>query len=434
MTTSLFNEFPDSNLNDWKLRLAKDLKGIGFDELSTSDRNGLPIHPFYNEENGKQLATRFLHSDWHICSSIRVENEEQANRQALKELQGGANALCFQLTQPADYTTLLKDIDTDIIHLRLELLFDNAIVDYPGAADPNRCSLVVDPIALSLGKANTLEPVPEYIASNVRKTHSLNILGTRYQNAGAGSTYELACILAHTNEYLNSLQQQDALKEIQVLSVSVAVGTLFFEEIAKLRALRANLESLLAEYGIQAEIYLHAESSDTYRSPVDVHSNLLRDSIAGMAAVIGGCNALSLLPFDATRNGVSELSSRMSRNQQLLFKEESYLNHVADMAAGSFYLDELTELIADKSWDEFYAIENAGGFLSGMNSGSIPAAIAKQSAALLEAYRSGEQVLIGVNKYPNPTDAPANYKPEHAVKVDDARIPLLNIPQALIQS
>lgn len=406
MSNSLFNEFPDSSLEQWKERLAKDLKGIGFDDLSTVDRNGLPIFPFYTGENGRQLPARFAHQDWNICSRIKVTEPSLANAQALKELKGGANALCFVLSAPVDYEVLLKDIDTDIIHLRLEFDFDNARIDYPGAGNPERCTPVVDPISRSMKQGNIPADYSHDLLSAVKTGKCLSIDGAAYQNAGASTSYEIACVLAHTNEYLNLLHRESALETVQQLNVRVATGTLFFEEIAKLRALRSNLESLLSEYDMQADIYLHVESSDLYRSAFDVHSNLLRDSIAGMAAVIGGCNGLSLHPFDAMASGSSELSSRMSRNQQLIFKEESYLNRVADMAAGSFYLDELTDRLADISWEMFHQMEASGGFIAGLSDGSIPDTIAQQADALIAAYRSGEKVLIGVNKYPNPTDPP----------------------------
>lgn len=435
MTVSLFNEFPESSLEKWKERLAKDLKGIKFEDLSTTDRNGLPVFPFYTAENGRQLPSRFVHSDWNICSRIVVADAAAANRIALKELQGGANALCFVLTEPVIFSILLNNIDTSIIQLRLEYQYKQAIVDYPDAGNPSLCTPVIDPIAIAITNGQIATDFSENLVQSVRMSKCLTIAGTRYQNSGATSSYEIACVLAHTNEYLNLLHQTGVLEQVHQINVSVAVGTFFFEEIAKLRALRANLESLIDEYGLSAEIYLHVESSDIYRAAFDVHSNLLRDSIAGMAAVIGGCNALSLHPFDGANASGSDLPARMSRNQQLIFKEESYLNQVADMAAGSFYLDELSDQLADKSWEAFHLIEEAGGFLAGISSGRIPAIIASQREQLLAAYRSGEKVLIGVNKYPNPADPPPVSDRSDCVRPEEpALIPLLNLPAILAQS
>lgn len=431
MTASLFNEFPDNSLEQWKERLAKDLKGVSFENLSSTDRNGLLVFPFYTPENGKQLPLRFAHSDWHICSRIVVSDPQAANQKALKELQGGANALCFVLSGPTDLSLLLQDVDTDIIHLRLEYLYPGARIDYSGTGNPEKCTAVVDPIAVAIEQGQENPDVAGSLLAAVESSKCLTIAATRYQNAGATAAYEIACVLAHTNEYLNLLRQHQAVHQVQQLNVSVAAGTLFFEEIAKLRALRANLESLLAEYEISAPIYLYVESSDIYRASVDVHSNLLRDSISGMAAVIGGCNALSLHPFNANSSGETEQSARMSRNQQLIFKEESYLHHVADMAAGSFYLDELTDLLADKSWELFHQIETEGGFLAGLSNKRIPSAIAEQREQLTEAYRSGEKVLIGVNKYPNPADPPRAEAPGDE---PGALIPRLNLATILMNA
>ncbi|GAA4453677.1 methylmalonyl-CoA mutase family protein [Rurimicrobium arvi] len=431
----LFQDFSESNLNEWKQRLAKDLKGISFEDLSATDRNGITIAPFYTAENGTQKDTRFFASEWNICSRIIVTDATQANKTALKELAGGANALCFVIRDQVDYTLLLKDIDWQIIHIRFEYTGnneagENELKQLP-SADLSRATFVYDPIGKGISTGITSEPDGEQLAAIVAHTGSITVCGTVYQNAGLNSSTELSYLLAHVNEYLNLLHRHDALKHIKQVNVSLACGTNFFEEIAKMRALRSLLESLAAEYGIEAAIYLHAETSDMYRSPFDAYSNMLRDTIAGMAAVLGGCSALSIHGFDQNSETQSaELSARMSRNQQLIFKEESYLNQVADISAGSFYLDELTEILADKAWTLFHDQEQQGGFLAALKDGSIAATVHTQQSGLLNEYKEGRRVLIGVNKYPNPDDKP------HPVPATagNGLFPLLNIPQALMQS
>lgn len=126
-----------------------------------------------------------------------------------------------------------------------------------------------------------------------------------------------------------------------------------------------------------------------------------------MAAVIGGSDAVYILPFDEGHSkGKEAFSRRMSVNTQLLFKEESYLHHIADVANGSYYLETLTAEMGTKGWDAFKEIEAAGGLIQSFNEGILTEKVAAQAADLLERYRDGSLIWIGMNKYPNPVDMP----------------------------
>ena len=408
---ALFEEFSSSNAAAWKERLVKDLKGIGFEDLSVQDRNGNTIHPFYTSEDKTDIQQSiFSHKDWVICTQIKVDNEAAANQQALQELAHGATGLCFILKQSVDLAALLAQIEIEHIHTRFTLSSE-ALGFYADwqqyLHSQNKQSLsttiIFDPIAQAVQSNSTIS---ESKSTWLQHTTDCIAIDARiFQNAGANSAYQLACTLAQLNEYLFWLQENEQLNAIQKVDISLAVGTDFFEEIAKCRALQLCTNNLLAAYQLNAQVQLHIETSDIYRSPFDAYSNLLRDTIAGMAAVLGGCNSLFIHPFDQSKQGGSALSQRMSRNQQLIFKEEAYLNQIADAASGSFYLETLSEQIAEQAWSMFQAIEEKGGIIADQQ--NIQATITAQAAELIQAYKEGKRVLIGVNKYIDPKDAPS---------------------------
>jgi methylmalonyl-CoA mutase len=415
---ALFEDFSASNATVWKERLAKDLKGITFEELQTLDRNGIFINPFYTSEDiAANNHSVFAHKDWIICSAIKVKDEKAANEKALNELQNGASGLCFELQGNIECSKLLEGIELQYIYTRFHITTDLAAF----LKDWNEYLATQNIDATTIQFSIIHDNIQQYIASNtwskdeakqnfktlLSATAAINIEATIYQNAGANSLSELACCIAQLNEYLYWAEASGQIDQVKNINISLSVSTDFFEEVAKLRALRILVANVLEQYKINPNISLHVATSDTYRSAADSYSNLLRDTVAGMAAVLGGCNSLLIHAFDQTKNAEpNEFSSRMARNQQLIFKEESYLNQIADAASGSFYIESLTEQLANSTWEEFKNIEKMGGLIAYFESGNLKAKIEQQAQQWIEAYQSGKRVLIGVNKYVDANDKP----------------------------
>ncbi|HEY1040562.1 MAG TPA: methylmalonyl-CoA mutase family protein [Bacteroidia bacterium] len=418
----LFSEFKPVSAGEWKLRIEKDLKETRFDSLLKTNRNGITIKPFYTREDlHAETNPVFTASNWDICARVLVSNEKEANKQALENLQNGVSGLCFVIQKQYDFNILLDNISVPHIYIQFIVneniaAFVTGFKNYLHAKGINEeelnCSIVYDSIGQHLKKGqgmsnNKTEELTFLL--NTRNTKGLKTIcvdGSIYQNAGANASYELAATLSHLNEYLNWLDNAGQIQLAEKIQVTLATGTDFFEEIAKLRAFRKLAALVFEAYSIQPQLYIHCETSNVYRSQFDSYSNLLRDSISGMAAVLGGCNSLIIHAFNETVEGQNSFSSRMSRNQQLIFKEEAYLDKVADVAAGSFYIETLTEQIAVKAWEYFREIEKNGGLIQLFESGKLKTRIDQQADELVNAYKNGKRVLIGVNKFPNPKDAP----------------------------
>lgn len=440
----LFKDFHPSSAADWKARLEKDLKGITFDQLSLIDSNGITIHPFYSREDiAGQPEPVVTQPGWSICAQIRVTDAAVANKQALHELNNGASGLCFVIEQEIDPEILLQDIELPYIYTQFKLshpmpAFVASLKALGAKKDWSwqeaESFLSFDYIGHYAQRGNWLESKTQdenafaAFLEAAEEIPAFCIDAAFFQNAGANTTYQLACTLALVNEYLNlfAAAQPDKIKKIHV---TLAAGTAFFEQIAGLRAFRNLLNLLGAQYNLKPALHLHIETSNLYRSPYDSYSNLLRDSIAAMAGVLGGGNSLHIHPFDESKKAANDFSRRMSRNQQLIFKEESYLDKIADAAAGSYYLETLTEQLAATAWQQFKDIESAGGFIAAFEQGRIKTTIEQQAAALVQEYKEGKRVLIGVNKFPNPTDEPQS---GNAIRPETNGIAPLALAEAIL--
>ena len=411
----LFSEFNPSTAADWKQQIIKDLKGLEYEKLITPNNNGFDVNPFYTSEDlpEKQLSL-FAHSNWEICTDIFVEDDKTANAAALQALMGGASSLIFTLSKKTNFTILLKDISIEHIELNFVLKyidptfladFNSYIKKQNISAEKLHVSVCLDVIQHLAETGNWFQNQEQDFISQAKVSSKTNVVdATLYQNAGATQSFELACALAHAHEYLVKLSEHKNTSQ-STFRFNIAIGSDFFGEIAKLRALRKLWAIISKEYAVSPELYLHGETSFINKSSLDAYTNMLRTSTEGMSAVIGGCNSLTIHPFNESFENTSAFSERMARNQQLIFKEESYLHHTADMGAGSYYIETLTNQLAEKAWEAFKQIEEKGGFLACLKSNYIQETIQEQAAQLIHQFKEAQLVLVGVNKFQNPKEA-----------------------------
>lgn len=412
MSQHLFSEFNGVNSQQWKDQIVKDLKGIDFNQLVWKTHQGISVNPFYTSEDIKETKTPLFSShDWDICEQIEVHDEKQANEQALRALKGGASGLVFNIFKKIDTQLLIKGIELNYIYTQFFISNDalhvlDDLEDHYGKTNAHdgvvKCFVNIDPLSMLayFGEWHKDEPTD---LSVLKQLKHIPVNASLYQESGAHAVNELAIALAHLNEYVHYLSESKTLNS-QTILANFSVGSDFFNEIAKLRAFRKLVHVLQEQYQINLPIHLHAQTSLLNKSSLDAYSNMLRTTTEGMSAVIGGCQSLCVLPYNEDFESPTEFSSRISRNQQHLYKEESYLNKVADIAAGSYYIETLTDQIAEKAWEQFKQIENKGGFIAALKSGFIQQMIEQDAEELLRQVKDGKMILVGVNKYQNPQD------------------------------
>ncbi|MBK7669711.1 MAG: methylmalonyl-CoA mutase [Sphingobacteriaceae bacterium] len=357
----LFSEFNGLTSAQWKEQIVKDLKGVDFNQLVWKTHNGFDVNPFYTAEDLKETKQPlFTNSEWDICEQIMVADEKEANQRALKALEGGASGLSFFINKKINTTVLLKDISLKHIYSQFNISNDALHVledlkEFYGKVNEHdgkvKCFVNIDPLHLLAFYGEWHEDEAKDL-SVLNKLQHIPVNVGLYEDAGASTVNELAIGLAHANEYFNYLSEQKNLKD-KSLHFSFSVAPDFFTEIAKFRAFRKLIALLQEQYITNFPIHIHAQTTMADKSSMDIYNNMLRTTTEAMSAVIGGANSLSVLPYNEGFEKGSEFSSRIAINQQHILKDESYLNKVADISAGSYYIESVTDSIAEKAWEQF---------------------------------------------------------------------------------
>lgn len=234
----------------------------------------------------------------------------------------------------------------------------------------------------------------------------LTLDGAALADAGAGHTLQLALLVSQAAAALDALTDGSIApaQAGEYLRLTWGLSTSFFHDLAALRALRLLWFNLLAGYEVApAEVItptIHCRPSTRIVYAADPHTNLLRLTTAAMAAVLGGTDLLTLPAFDAPApGGATALGERQARNLSLLLRHEARLAEVADPAAGSYYVEALTDQLARAAWTQFQELEAAGGYRAAQAGGRVAGLLAAQAHVFAEREASGQQVRIGVNKY-----------------------------------
>jgi len=413
MSKFLFDEFDAVSAKQWKQKIQFDLKGADYNEaLIWNTSEGIDIKPFYHKDNANDFIAIPAPEKQDICQKIYAGNAIMANKKAIDAIERGAESIFFSIPdQEIIIDELLSNIKLGEVAIHIETHFLSAtylekINHY--IKDKNASvSLYID-ILGNLAKSGNwyfnLEEDHKILqkiinsSSNFKTTLSVD-LGL-YQNAGATITQQLAYALAHANEYLNHFQENKHLP----ITFKVALGSNYFFEIAKIRALRALWNTLTKEYQLESECYITAEPSKRNKTLYDYNVNMLRTTTESMSAMLGGANTISNLPYDAIYHKDNEFGERISRNQLLVLKNESYFEKVSNPADGAYFLENLTEQLAEKALAIFKGIETGGGFLKQLKEHTIQRKIKESATAEQEHFDTGKNILLGTNKYPNAND------------------------------
>src|SRR5579884_3164950 len=262
-----------------------------------------------------------------------------------------------------------------------------------------------------------------YTSQRMPKYNSISISGYHMQEAGATQDLELAYTLADGVEYIRA--GRDAGLDIDAfaprLSFFWAIGMNFFMEVAKLRAARLLWARLVQQFDPKNDKSLslrtHCQTSGWSLTAQDVFNNVIRTCIEAMAATQGHTQSLHTNALDEALALPSDFSARIARNTQLLLQQESGTTRVIDPWGGSAYVERLTHDLAARAWLHIVEVEEAGGMARAISAG-IPKMRIEEAAARTQArIDSGQQAVIGVNKY-----RLADEPPLDVLKIDNADV------------
>lgn len=307
---TIFTQFGPADAQAWKNKIIQDLKGGAFEQL-ISEQEGIEILPFYTLQDQSRYQLDIpakANTSWLITEKVKVRDMAQANQEALKALQAGAQAILFdvehQAISAADAAALTKDILLEVapvhlLHVRPE---DRSAIEQQL---PGTC--------------------PQFI--------------------------EVPLLTSTAEELVYILQQmqQTTAMEVQVLWKA---GSHYFMEIAKLRALRwlwLQAGNVLEK---QVALTIVSETGLQRRDAADEYTNMLRNTTEAMSAVAGGCDALIIGSHDISKEN-TEFGKRIARNIHHILQFESYFNELADAAKGSYYIEYLTYQLAQRAWESW---------------------------------------------------------------------------------
>lgn len=412
MADHLFDDFNPVSSKQWKQQIQYELKGADYNEtLIWESPEGIKVKPFYHiDEFENPLSFSEKGTAFKIVQNIFVHDLDKSIGRALETLSRGAESIRFTIEdENLDIAKLLEKLplETTTVYFYLSFLSIDFVKKIDTIAKNRNANffIQIDPVGKLAKEGNWYTNLNSdfdllnTISISCQNINFLNFDGSLYQNAGANIVQQLAYMMAHANEYFNRMATIS-----KPVTFQVAVGTNYFFEIAKLRALRLLFDLLAKEYDHNSGCHILAIPTKRNKTLYDYNVNMLRTTTECMSAILGGADAVSNLAYDALYHKDNEFGDRISRNQLLVLKHESYFDKVKNPADGSYYIETLTEQLAEKALALFKDIEANGGLITQLIEGTIQRKIQESAEKEQELFDSGKEILLGTNKYPNKND------------------------------
>jgi methylmalonyl-CoA mutase len=396
-----------------------------FDELPEPS---LPGEWPYLRGGPENSALRDVKSGWKVVEALPAAGAAvgEANAAVLAALGEGVSALLIRIGESGAAPEQLHGL-LEGVYLSMAPVILDAGADYPAACDAmlalvaevepdQRTTLSIDLGADPLTAALSDRPAPAIedvvaVASRVAAAHGVRAItvdGPAFHNLGANATWELAGSIAAAVAYLRVLTETGIPvgRALRQISFRLAADDDQFMTIAKMRAAR-RLWARVAEVVGEPEsggAVVHAETSLPMMTQRDPWVNMLRTTLAAFGAGVGGADTVLVFPFDMAIPGgfpgtARSFARRIARNTQLLLLEESHVGRVLDPAGGSWFVEDLTDQLAEQAWRHFQAIEAHGGFVEARDfiAGQVAEIAARRTADIAHRRTS----ITGVNEFPN---------------------------------
>lgn len=438
---ALASEFPAATRAAWLKLVEEVLKGRPFERLAARTYDGLRIEPLYDRAAAaRPLAARAAGTPWQMLQPIDHPDPAAANAQALQDLENGATGLMLVLAGsigargfglPPTANALARVLDG--VHLDAGIAVE---LDLPPFAGPMALALAdlagrrgasaaavdlrfgLDPLG-ALAR-NGVAPAPwNELARDLASTAAaLAARGLRgrivvadgrvVHEAGGTEAQELAYATASALAYLRALGDAGVplAQARRMIFFRLAADADEFLTIAKFRALRKLWARVEHASGLAAEpAFITGESAWRMMTQRDPHVNLLRTTMACFAAAVAGADAVALLPFTAALGLADPFARRLARNAQLILAEESNLHRVADPAAGSGAIEDLTMQLGHAAWAMLQQTERAGGIAAALAAGWLQEQVAAAREQRQAAVARRTDVFTGTTAFPHLAEA-----------------------------
>ncbi len=445
----LFTEFNPATKKAWEEKINQDLKGADYEKkLITKTIEGINIKPYYRTEDLSELEylktnpgvfpfvrTNNTINNFHeIRQDIKVGDFNTANNKANEIISKGVSSIGFDLNEinKIDYinlASLLEGIDIEKIEINfiskksaedILSLFIKYISDKKSDSGNIRGSLDYDPLGYKTITGNCydetdgschfskkLKSLYKLVENNLPNFKILSVNAQHFRNAGSTAVQEVAFGLSIGSDYL-AKANDSGIKAGDIapkMKFNFAVASNYFMEIAKIRASRILWAKIIEAYGVEdkskCDMYIHSVTCDWNKTAYDPYVNVLRTTSESMSAILGGTDSLTVNPFDSSFEKPDDFSERIARNTQIILKEEAYFDKAVDPSAGSYYIESLTNSIAEHAWKLFLEIEKEGGYHEAFNKGIIKEKIEETARQRDMNIAQRKEILLGTNQFPD---------------------------------
>jgi len=419
----LFKEFDPTSKHEWIDKAKIDLKGADFDKkLVWKNLSKIDIQPFYNAEDQQKYLNNTGQNAKDLINyrSIKVKSGKKGNKLALKALEEGMTGLLFDLKRRnISLPKLLNNIDLNKIAISFVLKSNEVEIvkefisivkkqeirpdHLRGYIDLKTVQKYVTSGKIESDKFEKIEDIIK-ITKDYPNYKAISISGGIYLDSGANQVQEVAytlnsliCFIQIFNK--KGIKVQNIFDNLQI---ELAIGSEYFIEIGKFRAFNSLLHIIAKKYNVKDFSYtLTAKTSKWNKSVTDANTNMLRTTTEAMSAILGNVDGVIIDPYDKEFNKASDFSSRIAGNITTILKEESYFGKVSNPVDGSYYIEEVSSMIAQKALEIFKKIEKYGGYYLAFENGIIQQQIAEIYLIKVKLISQRRLAMVGVNKYPN---------------------------------
>jgi methylmalonyl-CoA mutase len=410
--------FPPAGEEAWRALVAKTLGDKPFESLNKTTAEGLPIAPLYAASTAPApFPARPFDAErpWDLRVASAQADPTKVNAELLADLEGGAaSVIVAGHATPEALNAALAKIIVELAPVGLDAGFAGAKAadalhavakSSPGA----KLNFNLDPLSAFAEAGASPGPVESHIvsAATVAARHAQTYphaqlflaSGRVAHEAGGGEALEVAVAAAAAIAYAKAMVRAGmAVDEAFArITLGLAADADYFLTIAKLRAARAVFARIATASGAAAQARIEARTSRRMLTAQDPWTNMIRLTAAGFGAAVGGADAVVLGAFTDALGLPTAFGRRQSRNTQLVLMEEAAVGRIADPAAGSGYLDNLTDQIARAAWAHLQAFEAAGGIVAALEKGLV----AREVEAAVAGR--GDPKILGVTAFP-PTE------------------------------
>ncbi|MBS1573357.1 MAG: methylmalonyl-CoA mutase [Bacteroidetes bacterium] len=359
--------FPKITTSDWENLVKKQLKTEDiYPQLTKENLEGIVVKPYYHNHQQYFPTLPKIEESTQLVSNYLEDSEDEIYAYLL-------NNNVENLTDKSIYIAN-KDLAE---HIKIE--------------DDNNYYALVD--VLNENTASIDEVLAkELLSKGLQKSICVDI--AFLQNAGASIIQQLGYAMAKIKELVENF----GIEVMDKIIIKTAIGGNYFFEIAKIRAFKILFYQLSKELGIASIPYIFAETSHRNKSVFDEENNLIRSTLELAAAMIGGADVVYSHNYKI--NNPSDLSGEISFKQQIVLAYESIINVFEDAANGSYFVEDITQQMAEKSWQLLVEIEEEGGYIELLKTGKIQNNIYQHATKEQQWVVDGKIKLIGVNMFP----------------------------------